>query len=103
VLRPNSYYHTVVEVLALERALGEGSMDHGLLEATREDAKTIAVEYCWTGDTRVDVQSHSPTEGPAEAKAHFRKIISVPASHGARRKKSACRAVCGRVGCACCS
>ena len=67
-----------MEVLALERALGEGSMDHGLLEAAREDAKTIAVEYCWTGDTPVDVQSHSPTEGPAEAKAHFLKIICVP-------------------------
>eukprot|EP01046_Picozoa_sp_COSAG06_P000131 COSAG06_NODE_4_length_41837_cov_204.557597_26_plen_158_part_00 len=28
--------------------------------------------------TPVDVQSHSPTEGPAEAKAHFLKIICVP-------------------------
>ena len=71
-------WRAMVEVLALERALGGGSMDHGLLEAAREDAKTIAVEYCWTGDTPVDVQSHSPTEGPAEAKAHFRIIISVP-------------------------
>jgi len=49
--RLRSVWRTMVEVLALERALGEGSMDHGLLEAAREDAKTIAVEYCWTGDT----------------------------------------------------
>ena len=52
-------------------------MDHGLLEAAREDAKTIAVEYCWTGATPVDVQLHSPIEGPAEA-GTFLKIISVP-------------------------
>jgi hypothetical protein len=24
-------------------------MDRGLLDAAREDSKTIAVEYCWTG------------------------------------------------------
>ena len=70
-------WRAMVEVLALERALGEGSMDRGLLDAAREDSKTIAVEYCWTGATPVDVQLHSPIEGPAEA-GTFLKIISVP-------------------------
>ena len=72
-----SVWRAMVEVLALERALGEGSMDRGLLDAAREDSKTIAVEYCWTGATPVDVQLHSPIEGPAEA-GTFLKIISVP-------------------------
>jgi nitroreductase len=47
--RLRSVWRAMVEVLALERALGEGSLDRGLLDAAREDSKTIAVEYCWTG------------------------------------------------------
>eukprot|EP01046_Picozoa_sp_COSAG06_P042545 COSAG06_NODE_5435_length_3483_cov_2.515071_6_plen_112_part_01 len=35
--RLRSVWRAMVEVLALERALGEGSMDRGLLDAARED------------------------------------------------------------------